>query len=81
MKKRALQKAAPILYIKLRICMKEIRETRSWLRLIIRAGLLPDKRMAKMLDESTQLCNILGQSIVTATQNKRPKRAMPIVEE
>ena len=58
---------------KLRICLKETRETRSWIRLIIRANLLPDKRMGKLLDESTQLCNILGQSILTATQNKRNK--------
>jgi four helix bundle protein len=62
---------------KLRICLKEARETRSWIRLIMRAKLLPAKRMTKLLDESTQLCNILGQSIVTATRNSlRKKRTL-----
>jgi len=65
---------------KLRVCSKETRETRSWIRLIIRAKLMPDKRMAGLLDESTQLCNIIGQSVLTATQNKRPKRNTPTGE-
>ena len=66
---------------KLRICLKETRETRSWIRLIIRAKLLPEKQMAQLLDESTQLCNILGQSILTATQNKRLKGNSPVQTE
>jgi four helix bundle protein len=65
---------------KLRICLKEARETRSWIRLIIRARLLPAKRMTKLLDEATQLCNILGQSVVTATHNSRRKKGLPINE-
>jgi four helix bundle protein len=63
---------------KLRICLKETRETRSWIRLIIRPRLLPAKRMTKLLDEATQLCNILGQSVVTATQNSGRKKGPPI---
>lgn len=54
---------------KLRIVLKELRETRLWIRLIIKAGLLPEARMAPLLDESNQLCNIIGQSILTARQN------------
>ena len=54
---------------KLRISLKEMRETRFWLRYIVHAELLPQKRMAPMVDESEQLCNILGKSLVTAKSN------------
>jgi four helix bundle protein len=54
---------------KLGLTLKETRETRYWLRLIVKAQLLPDGRMGDLLDEATQLCRILGQSIVTAKQN------------
>jgi four helix bundle protein len=55
---------------KLRIALKELRETRCWLRLIVRAQLLPENQMSKLLDECCQLGNILGQSIVTAKRNQ-----------
>lgn len=59
---------------KLSICLKELRETRSWIRLIIRTGLLPEAKMVDILDECTQLCKIIGQSIVTAKEkNGRDK--------
>lgn len=54
---------------KLSIALKELRESRVWIRLIIKAGLLPENRMADLLDESNQLCNIIAQSIVTAKSN------------
>jgi four helix bundle protein len=50
---------------KLRIALKELRESRCWIHLIIKANLLPKKRLDQLLDESTQLCNIVGKSIVT----------------
>jgi four helix bundle protein len=55
---------------KLRVCLKELRESRSWLRLIIKASLLPEHRIADLLDECCQLCNIIGQSIATARANQ-----------
>jgi four helix bundle protein len=58
---------------KMRVCLKEARETRSWIRFIIRAKLLPARRMTKLFDEWNQICNIFGQSLVTATKNKRRK--------
>ena len=51
---------------KLRIALKELRESRCWARLIIKAELLPKNRLSKLLDEGNQLCNIVGKSIVTA---------------
>jgi four helix bundle protein len=55
---------------KLGISLKELRESRSWIRLIIKTELLPEHRMGELLDECDQLCNIIGQSIVTAKGNK-----------
>src|SRR5258705_5767436 len=49
---------------KLGICLKELRESRCWIRLIIRTELLPEQRMGELLDECDQLCNIVAQSIV-----------------
>jgi four helix bundle protein len=58
---------------KLRVCLKELRESRSWIRLIIKAELLPDTKMKLLLDECTQLCNIIGKSIVTARSKIKKK--------
>lgn len=59
---------------KLGICLKELRESRSWIRLIIKTEMLPEHRMGELLDECNQLCNIIGQSIVTAKEKKEKKR-------
>src|SRR6266487_4531015 len=55
---------------KLLIALKELRESRCWIRLIMRADLLPQARMTGLLEECCQLGNILGQSVVTAKANK-----------
>ncbi len=58
---------------KLLICLKELRETRMWLRLIVKAELLPDRKLADLIDESGQLARIVGKSVVTAKQNARKR--------
>jgi four helix bundle protein len=50
---------------KLRICLKELRETKIWLRLIVRANLMTESRLQELLHESDQLARIIGKSIVT----------------
>jgi four helix bundle protein len=55
---------------KLSIVLKELRESRVWIRLIVKANLLPAERMADLADESTQLGNIIAKSIVTAKQSQ-----------
>jgi four helix bundle protein len=50
---------------KISVALKEMRETKGWLKFIIKTRLLPQSRIASLLDESMQLCNILGRSIVT----------------
>jgi four helix bundle protein len=56
---------------KLKVALKELRETRGWLRLIVKTRLLPHKKMSPLLDECEQLCNIIGKSIVTAKRNNK----------
>lgn len=50
---------------KLSIALKELRETRGWLRFIIKSELLDSERMDPLVDESEQLCRILGKSVLT----------------
>jgi len=56
---------------KLMIALKEPRESRCWIRIIIRAELLPGQVMADLLDESVQLARILGASVATAKGTAR----------
>ena len=59
---------------KLSICLKELRESRCWIRLIIKTEMLTEHRMGELLDECNQLCNIIAQSIVTAKTRKEMKK-------
>jgi four helix bundle protein len=52
---------------KLGISLKELKESRSWLRM--KGRLLPEARLALLIDECEQLCNILARSILTAKSN------------
>lgn len=56
---------------KLSICLKELRESRCWIRLIIKTEMLPEHKMGELLDECNQLCNIIARSIVTTKENKK----------
>ena len=51
---------------KLKIAVKELNESEVWLRIIIAGKLLPQKKLAPLLDECQQLQRILGASIKTA---------------
>jgi four helix bundle protein len=57
---------------KLRICLKELRETKRWLRLIERVPLTADELPAA-LNESDELIRIFVASIRTAMRKKPPK--------
>lgn len=54
---------------KLRIALKEMRETNYWLRFSARAELLPTERLSELIGETEELKRILGKSIVTARAN------------
>ncbi len=69
---RAAESRADFIH-KLSICLKELRESRFWLRLIIKSNLVPNLKMANILDECEQLMKIIGKSVTTA-KRKSPKR-------
>jgi four helix bundle protein len=51
---------------KLSIVLKELRESRIWLRFIILSELLKPVAVESLLGECEELCRIIGKSIVTA---------------
>jgi four helix bundle protein len=57
---------------KLQIVLKELRESLYWLRLIQKAGLVPeaDPKLPELLQEAGELSNIIAKSIVTAKKKK-----------
>ena len=58
---------------KLSIALKEMKETRGWLRFMAKAALLPEKRIAALVAESEELAAILAKSITTAKQTTRTR--------
>jgi four helix bundle protein len=58
---------------KVNVALKELVETRGWLRFIVLAGLLPARRVAVLVDECGQLCRILGKSIATAKDARKAR--------
>ncbi len=64
---------------KMRICLKEIRESRGWLRLASRRKLIAPARLEGLIDEAEQLARMFGQSI--ATVRGVPKKANQVRTE
>ena len=56
---------------KMGVCLKELRESQCWLKLIVLAELLPESRLADLLDENDQLIAIFVKSISTAKGRKQ----------
>jgi len=56
---------------KLSIALKELRESRYWMRLIVRAELLPEPRMSDLIHECQELSKILAQSLIAAKSNTK----------
>ena len=51
---------------KLKICLKELNETRVWLKIIAKSQLLPQERLVEIIQESDELCRIVNASVKTA---------------
>jgi four helix bundle protein len=51
---------------KLSIALKELRESRVWLRIIAEADLVPPPRLRNLRQESDEIGAILAQSLITA---------------
>jgi len=51
---------------KMKLSMKELAESRSWLRIIAASGYLDQKRLDPLIEESLELTRMMGASVATA---------------
>ena len=55
---------------KLKIAMKELSETRVWLKIIGESEYIEKRKLQPLIDESVELTRILSASIITARNNR-----------
>jgi four helix bundle protein len=55
---------------KMSIALKEARETHFWLRLIRDGGLIPDKQIGPLIQETLEVKLILGKTVATSKKTK-----------
>jgi len=59
---------------KIKICLKELRETRIWLLMIVKAGLSkPASKLDPLINENNELISIFVTSIKTAKQQAKKR--------
>jgi four helix bundle protein len=59
---------------KLKIALKELRETETWLKIILKAQLIkPSDKLEPLLQETHELISILYRSIETAKKNAKQR--------
>ena len=57
---------------KMKLCLKELRETRVWLLMIVRAKIIkPASKLESLIDENNQLISIFVKSIQTARKKRK----------
>ncbi|MEM9826652.1 MAG: four helix bundle protein [Planctomycetota bacterium] len=56
---------------KLKIAMKELNESKVWLKMVCRAELMASSRITDLIDENQQLCRIVNASISTSKRNNK----------
>lgn len=62
---------------KVQISLKELRETRYWLRFSIEASLVPNAKLTELVGEVDELIRVLAKSVATARQQgavRAPKK-------
>ena len=61
-----VQRQVVLIFHKLQIVLKELRETLYWLRLIKKSKLVSSATLEVLIQEAKELTNIIAKSIVTA---------------
>lgn len=56
---------------KLKICLKELNESRVWLKITAKSDLLPASRLSDITQECDELCRIINASIKTTLAKKQ----------
>jgi four helix bundle protein len=62
---QAAQSRADFIH-KMEIALKELRETRYWLRLLVATDLVPEERMRGLMGEAEELVKIMSKIVVSA---------------
>ncbi len=65
---------------KLKIVLKELNESRVWLKMIVRSSLLDVVRLEPLQVECEELCKIVGASIRTSIKNSDQSRIKEVHE-
>ena len=68
---RAAESRADFIH-KLRIVLKELNESKSWLEQIVANGLFSHDKMATLIAENQELCGIVAASVKTARGGDSP---------
>jgi four helix bundle protein len=68
---RAAESRADFIH-KLRVVLKELNETKSWLDQIVANELFSREKMGKLIAENQELCWIIAASVKTARGSKSP---------
>ncbi len=55
---------------KLKICLKELNESRIWLKIILKSTLLTEKQLNQISRENDELCKIINASVKTTKTEK-----------
>jgi len=56
---------------KLKLCLKELNESRVWLIMIVRSEMLPAPRLRSLIQECGELCRIINASITTTRRRQK----------
>lgn len=60
---------------KVNVALKVLVETEGWLKFIVMAELLSERRVDDVLGECSQLCRILNSSVATTKGRRKPGQA------
>lgn len=56
---------------KLKICLKEMNESRAWLRIVTQSAMVPQAKLEPLAQEADELCRILNASVKTTKSTRR----------
>ncbi len=58
---------------KLKICLKELNESRVWLQIIWKGNLISSEHLREVYQECDEICRIINASVKTAKSKSYPK--------
>lgn len=62
---------------KLKICAKELNESRVWLQIIVKSQMIKQEKMTNLYQECDELCRIINASIKTSRNNQNQSNNQP----